>query len=520
MTTPVPLIETLKEKKDFYSRTHWGAYLCSQVQLRRALEACYKDRLGLPPLPLPKLIEGAPLWIFAIEDEDSPFSIDALKDLKEEDLRKILLMRFWFCYQRAFRSETYVYWMKEFLKLLLKVDPKEAFNGWASLSALVPKRVTKEERDKCLAIVDENPRLQMLLYPLLEKKDQKRVLAHALKRNDPRALFTKAQTYKYGNAYWRRTMEKAAKLGDALACASWLAYLLETDPTSDEAKAWLLLCEEHPEGAPVWQASLAYSDKTSPHFNVAKSLAMAERAAKLGCPDAFYTAGLSQLEGFHDEDETINAQFEKTNPYRAAMGMVDMVAAAIFFYDSDNCVSEAANALAHAFLEGRFVASDPTLVAYLVAHAAVYEEAPEDARERGGENAWWLHTLYRDGFVFEKNDEEAFRWMMTAADRNHPDAIYNAGIAFELGLNVEKDQDQAMRAWFDAWSRFGHPLAAVKLGVAYQNGNGCEPNLKAAKFLFNSARTLGIEEDVMELLGMEPKKLVDVEAVEAPFPNV
>ncbi len=501
MTTPLPLIETLKTSTNPKDRAYWGAYLCAQLQLKRYLSMRYQEKLGLAPLPLPQLVNGAPLWIFAFDEEGevSTFTMETLKALKEEDVKRTLMKQFWFCYQRAHRSETYIYWMQRFLELLLKVDPKEALNGWAALSVFAPESVTAAERTKYLAS-DPPLRLQMLLYPYLTEKERRAVLKRGLDANDPRALYVKAESYKYGNAYWRRAMEKAAKFGDPLACARWLGYLMEKDPTSEDAKEWLRLCEVHPDGFPVWEASRQYWNRERPCYDIKKAIALAERAASLGCTEAFYTSGLSHLEGFYDEEGKVSDELPTATPQRAALGYVDMVAA-IVEPNPGLRSAEAAGALANDYLEGHFVTSDPLMVAYLVAHAAIHEDVPEDETESGGYLAWWLYTLYRDGFVFKQDDRLAQKWLMVAAERHHPDAIYNAGIAFELGQGVEKDPRKALDCWFSAWTRFRHVLAAAKMGVAYQNGAGCEANPKAAAFLFNEARKGGVDEALLVRLG-------------------
>lgn len=62
------------------------------------------------------------------------------------------------------------------------------------------------------------------------------------------------------------------------------------------------------------------------------------------------------------------------------------------------------------------------------------------AAESGDKQSqYYLAGMYFRGDVVSQNDAEAFRWYRKAADQNHPDAAWRAGIMLGIGIGTEKD---------------------------------------------------------------------------------
>lgn len=80
----------------------------------------------------------------------------------------------------------------------------------------------------------------------------------------------------------------------------------------------------------------------------------------------------------------------------------------------------------------------------------------------------------------------------SATVHRHPEATFNLGVCYELGLGVDKSLKRAMECYRTAAS-LGHKKAMFNLGVFYAHGyGGLEKNRKAAKECFKAAEELGL----------------------------
>lgn len=91
----------------------------------------------------------------------------------------------------------------------------------------------------------------------------------------------------------------------------------------------------------------------------------------------------------------------------------------------------------------------------------------------------------------------------SATVHRHPEATFNLGVCYELGLGVDKSMNRAMECYRMAAS-LGHKKALFNLGVFYAHGyGGLEKNKKAAKACFKAAGELGLSQAQKVL---KPKK--------------
>ena len=70
-----------------------------------------------------------------------------------------------------------------------------------------------------------------------------------------------------------------------------------------------------------------------------------------------------------------------------------------------------------------------------------------------------------------RDDAEAFRWYLKAADQNHPAAQYNLGVIYDSGIGVPQDYTQAVH-WYRKAAEQGDAGAQFNLGVMYASGAG------------------------------------------------
>ena len=82
------------------------------------------------------------------------------------------------------------------------------------------------------------------------------------------------------------------------------------------------------------------------------------------------------------------------------------------------------------------------------------------------------------------SDEEAWQWLLRAAASGSAQALYDAGASLATGdwgdTGVPKDLGTAL-AWYRRAASAGHAEAQYNLGFMLWQGEGCEPDLAAAK---------------------------------------
>lgn len=90
--------------------------------------------------------------------------------------------------------------------------------------------------------------------------------------------------------------------------------------------------------------------------------------------------------------------------------------------------------------------------------------------------------------------ETAVSHLKLATTHRHPEATFNLGICFELGVGVEKSSKNAMECYRAAAS-LGHKKAMYNLGVFYVHGHGgLKKNRDAARACFEAAEKMGLKQ--------------------------
>ncbi|WP_201340290.1 tetratricopeptide repeat protein [Isorropodon fossajaponicum symbiont] len=76
-------------------------------------------------------------------------------------------------------------------------------------------------------------------------------------------------------------------------------------------------------------------------------------------------------------------------------------------------------------------------------------------------------------------NEDAFSWMLRAAQENHTTVQNNIGLSYLHGLGVKKDNAKAF-IWFKRSAEQGLPYAQSKLAMLYYQGRGVKKNIQKA----------------------------------------
>jgi TPR repeat protein len=90
-------------------------------------------------------------------------------------------------------------------------------------------------------------------------------------------------------------------------------------------------------------------------------------------------------------------------------------------------------------------------------------------------------TWYKIGYEFsqrERNDD-AFKWMLKAADAGHAAAQNNIGLSYLHALGAPKDEKKAF-FWFEKSAAQGLAYAQSELAMLYYRGTGVEKDTEKA----------------------------------------
>ncbi len=99
-------------------------------------------------------------------------------------------------------------------------------------------------------------------------------------------------------------------------------------------------------------------------------------------------------------------------------------------------------------------------------------------------------VLYEGPGEVAVNYLQSSQWYARAADLGHADAQYNLGNAYQRGLGVWQDDQQAVHWWRKAAEQ-GLPKAAYNLGVQYAYGRGVPQSREQALDWFSLAADKG-----------------------------
>ncbi|CAG4959967.1 unnamed protein product [Colias eurytheme] len=99
--------------------------------------------------------------------------------------------------------------------------------------------------------------------------------------------------------------------------------------------------------------------------------------------------------------------------------------------------------------------------------------------------------------------QDGLNLLRSAANRNHPPALYNLGLCYELGLGVEADEKAAMELYRSA-AALQHPGALYNLGIYYaQARGGLNRDTTTATRLLRLAAVQGQEDAITALKNLD-----------------
>ena len=112
--------------------------------------------------------------------------------------------------------------------------------------------------------------------------------------------------------------------------------------------------------------------------------------------------------------------------------------------------------------------------------------------KRGDCNAQFqLGKKFEFGIDIYKDDVEAVRWYQQAANQGHGEAQYYLGLCYGAGVGVTKNDAEAMK-WFRKAAEQGEPKGQQFLGHSYALGNGVPQNYAEAYVWLSLATANGL----------------------------
>jgi len=99
------------------------------------------------------------------------------------------------------------------------------------------------------------------------------------------------------------------------------------------------------------------------------------------------------------------------------------------------------------------------------------KEVKTKAKAGDPESQIALGSIYMNGYVLPKDEEEAIRWFTRAAERGYAKAQHNLGVCYAFGKGVAEDKVESVR-WFRKAAEQGIADSQNNLGIALQNGIG------------------------------------------------
>ncbi len=89
-------------------------------------------------------------------------------------------------------------------------------------------------------------------------------------------------------------------------------------------------------------------------------------------------------------------------------------------------------------------------------------------------------------------NDDAFKWMIKAADAGHAAAQNNIGVSYLHGLGVDVDKKTAFE-WFEKSAEQGYTYAQSELAMLYYNGEVVDKDVGKAQKWWLTAAELGDE---------------------------
>ena len=93
-----------------------------------------------------------------------------------------------------------------------------------------------------------------------------------------------------------------------------------------------------------------------------------------------------------------------------------------------------------------------------------------------------LGVMYLHGQHVEVDNQKALDFLRDASDQMYPDALFDLGVALEIGKIVKKNKKEAFKCYFHAMI-FGDRQAIQEVARCVYHGIGVEKNIHLYKML-------------------------------------
>lgn len=118
-----------------------------------------------------------------------------------------------------------------------------------------------------------------------------------------------------------------------------------------------------------------------------------------------------------------------------------------------------------------------------------------EAEQGNAEAQFLLARAHLKGEGVPKNPTKAYLWMKKAADQGYPDAIGGMGYFYSAGVEVERDEVEAVRRFREGVEK-GSVRALLNLGLVTANGRGVELNQAEGLRMIDDAAAKSLPEAI------------------------
>ena len=105
-----------------------------------------------------------------------------------------------------------------------------------------------------------------------------------------------------------------------------------------------------------------------------------------------------------------------------------------------------------------------------------------------------LGLAHHQGDGVEENHEEAFKWWMEAAKREHAVGQFYVAVCYENGVGIEVNIEEAFKYYQLSAEQLNHPQSQYRLGLLYEEGRGTSKDVKEACKWYQLAAEQGFVE--------------------------
>lgn len=313
----------------------------------------------------------------------------------------------------------------------------------------------------------------------------------------------------YSEANLKDGLARAGKGDPAAQYVLGTMYYYGLNVPQDARKAALWFAKAAENGDPNGQVAMGrmYKRGQGVAVDYARALDLFNKSAKNKNAIAYYELGLMYEEGQTPEGRGVFQNLERALKFFKAAGEGGVpqgyLKAAKYHHQGISVPRDLQKAIEY-YSKVADVADEQFKKAYGLLLAQLYIDLGSSEKNQEQAVKWYLKAAeagdlnaqlivakaYLSGHGISVNEQEARRWFEIAAQTDNIDALVNLGYIYANGVGVDIDYTKA-NIYYTRAAEQGSPEAAWNLGNFYANGYGVTQDAKKAQEWFTRSEKLG-----------------------------